>query len=321
MLSVCTPAKINLFLNIRHRRPDGFHEISSVMQAVRIWDRLDVEPHPDGLPELLFSCNVPALEADLDANLVVRAYRLFWQATGLPPLGLQVHLEKEIPTQAGLGGGSSDAAAMLVILNHLSHAGLSAEQLRALGAQLGSDVPFFISGGLALAGGRGEQIEPLPDAAADLPLVIIKPRLLQIETAAAYRQVAAQGRYEAKSPEHLLSALAAMRQKPRHTRDTGLLDSYLLNDFETVLFDVYPMLAEMARSLRQAGIRRPLLSGSGSAMLGFLPDNPAIRQKLDALFPSDQFEVAYTATWNDGLRQVASVPEPAVQAMLSTAGR
>ena len=193
MLSVLTPAKINLFLNVRRPRRDGFHEIVSVMQAVQLWDRLDVSPTLSGKPDIAFTCNIPQMEVEAASNLVVRAYELFWQVTGLPQLGLNVHLEKNIPTQAGLGGGSSDAAAMLLVLNHLSMARLSTSQLRSIGATLGSDVPFFITGGTALVKGRGEFVQPLSQEANVgrnlFPVVIIKPKRLNISNLGAWKRV------------------------------------------------------------------------------------------------------------------------------------
>ncbi len=304
MLSVQTPAKINLFLNIRPRRADGYHEVCSVMQAVRLWDRLDVTPRDDGRADIKLGCNIPALEYRAKDNLIVKTYQLFWKATGLPPLGLNVHLEKEIPMQAGLGGGSSDAAAMLIILNHLSHARLSDKELMALGAQLGSDVPFFILGGLALAQGRGELIEPLPEnLVEEQPVVIIKPVSLSIDTTLAYHRFASGGRYEARSPDHLLSALKEGKQK-RRQRNEAYLESYLLNDFERVLFPEYPLLAQIAKGMRDAGIRRPLLSGSGSAMFGFTEATHTTRKALAETFPPGQFEIFWTQTYPGGPMQL-----------------
>lgn len=306
MLSVQTPAKINLFLNIRPRRPDGYHEICSVLQAIRLWDRLDVTPREDERPDIQLSCNVPELEYRAKDNLVVKAYRLFWDSTGLPPLGLNVHLEKEIPMQAGLGGGSSDAAAMLVILNHLACAGLSSVELMKLAAQLGSDVPFFIEGGIAMVSGRGELVEPLPtNLAEELALVIIKPISLNIDTALAYHRFASAARYEVRSPDHLLLALKEGKQK-RRLRDEVELESYLLNDFEKVLFPEYPMLGQMAKKMRDAGIRRPLLSGSGSAMFGFTAAGHTVRKAIAEAFPASQYEIFWTKTYQGGPRQIAN---------------
>lgn len=312
MLSVQTPAKINLFLNIRPRRPDGYHEICSVIQAVRLWDRLDVTPRADDKRDIQFSCNIPALEYRAKDNLVVKAYHLFWQTTGLPPLGLHVHLEKEIPMQAGLGGGSSNAAAMLIILNHLTHARLSADELRQIGAKLGSDVPFFIEGGVALVSGRGELIEPLPNnLVEEQPLVIVKPLSLNIDTTLAYHRVAGIGKYEERSPEHLLNALIEGKQK-RQAREEAALESYLLNDFEKVLFPEYPILSLTAKKMREAGIQRPLLSGSGSAMFGFTEAKHTTRKALAEAFPKSQFEIFWTQTYPNGPMQIANALSPSL---------
>jgi 4-diphosphocytidyl-2-C-methyl-D-erythritol kinase len=311
MLSVQTPAKINLFLNIRTRRPDGFHEILSVMQAVRLWDRLDVTARDDERNTLFVSCNVPALERNLEHNLVAKAYNLFWEMTGLPPLGLKVHLEKGIPLQAGLGGGSSDAAAMLIILNHLSHAGLSDEQLCMVGGKLGSDIPFFIRGGLAIATGRGERIEPMPGTMLDeeLPLVIIKPHALNIDTALAYHRFASGARYEYRSPDHILTAITEGKPK-RRMRDELPFEAYLFNDFEKVLFMECPILDQMARRMKDLGVRRPLLSGSGSAMVGFIDADHAARKAIMDAFPKQQFDVLWTKTYAGGPVQMKdALPE------------
>lgn len=320
MLSVYTPAKVNLFLNIRGRRPDGFHEIASVMQAIGLWDRLDVTPRlasdaasVETVPGLRFTCNLPELADAASSNLVVKAYQLFWTETRLPRLSLNVHLEKGIPLQAGLGGGSSDAAAMLLILNQLALADLPEATLREMAARLSSDAPFFISGGRALVGGRGEMIHPLPtvDAGAEWPLIIVKPRQWGMNTAAAYRLYAERGEYDVHDPAPLLEALArtASGTSSGQTVSPPSWESLLLSDFESVLFPAYPILAQMARNLQAAGVRRPLLSGSGTAMLGFLspdPDafNTATRQTLLHAFPPDRFHIFRTATWSKGIIQV-----------------
>lgn len=309
MLSVQTPAKVNLFLNIRPRLADGYHELCSVMQAIRLWDRLDVSPLFEGKPQTIkFTCNVPELEYRAKDNLVVKAYRLFWDETGLPPLNLKIHLQKEIPTQAGLGGGSSDAAAMLLILNHLTHAHLTDDALRTLATKLGSDVPFFIKGGLALVSGKGEVVEPLPTSMVEeMGLVVVKPRNLNIDTSMAYHRFATGGRYETRSPEHILMALKEGKQK-RRLRDEVDLESYLLNDFEKVLFPEYPLLGQMARKLKEAGIRRPLLTGSGSAMIGFTEGGHTVRKAINEAFPPAGFDVFWTRTYAGGPMQTTTSP-------------
>lgn len=374
MLSVYTPAKVNLFLNIRNPRPDGYHEISSVMQAIGLWDRLDVTPIlgdianvPDVIaPGIHFSCNLMDLIRRPEENLVVKAYQLFWQETGLKPLPLHVYLEKGIPLEAGLGGGSSDAAAMLIILNHLSLAGLSEEELRKMGAKLGSDVPFFIRGGRALVTGYGDQVEPLPDTGGESSLVLIKPRQFGIATSDAYRIYDEQARYDHVDPTPLLNALSnknslplpeALSETSQHEDENGsddghepepaldraehqvasevtseandvfappAWDAHLLNDFESVLFPSYPGLSGMARKMRAAGIRRPLLSGSGAAMLGFVESDLThfrahIRPALLQAFPPEQFQIFRTATWSGGIIQVSGSFSPSLEDTAPTA--
>lgn len=305
MLSVQTPAKINLFLNIQSPRPDGYHEICSVIQAIQLWDQLDVSPREDEEKDIAFSCNVPALEEDIHQNLVVKAYQAFWRYTGKPKLGLNVHLEKGIPMQAGLGGGSSDAAAMLVVLNHLTHAGLSEDKLWEVAANLGSDVPFFISGGLALVSGRGEIVEPLPANLVEaMSLVIVKPLFINVDTSVAYQHFATNARYESRSPEHLLNALKEGKVS-RGIRDEMELSSYLFNDFERVLFPQYPEMAQIAKTMKEVGIRKPLLSGSGSAMFGFAESSPALRQAMAQAFPKNQYEIYWSQTFSGNVTQTS----------------
>jgi 4-diphosphocytidyl-2-C-methyl-D-erythritol kinase len=319
MLSVYTPAKVNLFLNVLGRRKDGFHELCSLMQAIGLWDRLDVTPRlkKDGTTSpIRFRCNLPALEQDPQNNLLVRAYYHFWQQTGLPPLALDVFLEKGIPLQAGLGGGSSDAAAMLLVLDHLAHTHLGTARLRQMATALGSDVPFFISGGRAWATGRGEIIEPLPNDPSAWPLILVKPRMLGSETAAAYRSFVARQVYRQQSPDDLLIALNVDAQQRRQEPEASFSwDQYLFNDFESVLYPQHPVLEEIVRKLKQIGVRRPFLCGSGSAMGGFIQADALqmrdeIRPALLKQFNVEHFQVLRTQTWAGGVVQAqGSMPK------------
>jgi 4-diphosphocytidyl-2-C-methyl-D-erythritol kinase len=176
-LRIATPAKINLFLEVLARRPDGFHELESVMLSVRLYDTLHFSL--TDLPEdqlTLLSCG-PGVSSSIpldERNLILKAARLLREATGCPRR-CQIRLKKRIPLEAGLGGGSSDAAAALVGLNRLWQLGLSRAELHGLAARLGSDVNFFLDSiVLGLARGRGEQIEPRP-LRGGLWLVLVKP--------------------------------------------------------------------------------------------------------------------------------------------------
>ncbi len=299
MLSVLTPAKINLFLNIRPPRPDGYHELCTVFQAIRLWDRLDIAPLPEGPPTIRFSCNLPALEAEAPANLVVKAYHLFWQKTGLPPIGLAVRLHKGIPMQAGLGGGSSDAAAMLQVLNHLAFGPLSPSALHEAATELGSDVPFFLGGGTALARGRGELLEPVASPLEDgLPLVVIKPRNVNINTGLAYHTYARMGWYEQQTPAHLLAALGR-----RGSARMAAIEATMLNDFEKFLYREYPLLAHTRNLMRDCGVRRPMVSGSGAALFGFIEEDAGLREQIALKFRPDHYQVFWSATHSGGISQ------------------
>ncbi len=155
-LTIRAPAKINLFLKILGKRRDGYHELLSLFLMVGLYDEIAFEPDPR---DLRLFVSDPALTTG-DENLVIRAARLLAQRTGLEPKA-RIRLQKNIPMGAGLGGGSSDAAAALVGLNRLWRTGLSRSDLSHLGLQLGSDVPFFLKGPSALVGGRGERILPV----------------------------------------------------------------------------------------------------------------------------------------------------------------
>ena len=178
LMELCrAPAKINLALEILGRRPDGFHEIASVIQAVGLYDELRVAP----AETLRFTCDRSAL-ASAD-NLVVRAARALQNATGCRR-GTELRLYKGIPVAAGLGGGSSDAAAALVLLNRHWHLGLTLGELSRIGATLGSDIPFFLTGPTAVVSGRGERVELLPPPPLGW-VVLVRPRQ-PLSTAVVY---------------------------------------------------------------------------------------------------------------------------------------
>jgi 4-diphosphocytidyl-2-C-methyl-D-erythritol kinase len=171
-------------------------------------------------------------------------------------------------------------------------------------------VPFFIDGGTALASGRGEDVAPLPvKFAEELSLVIIKPLNLSIDTSLAYHRFASAARYETRSPDQLLFALTQGDQK-RGVQSEADLEPHLLNDFERVLFPEYPMLAQMAKHMREAGVHRPLLSGSGSAMFGFAESSRATRKALQDYFPKEHYEIFWTQTYPGGPMQITNAVSP-----------
>ncbi len=245
-------AKVNLTLYVGHRRADGYHDVTSVMQTVSLCDTVTVER---GGGENRLNCDLPVTEKPED-NLCMRAAAAFGAALGEPVEPVTVTLEKRIPTQAGLGGGSSDAAAVLRAMRTLFAPHLTDEELETIGAALGSDVPFFIRGGTALATGRGERLSPLPTMKSGW-LVIVKPEE-SYSTAAMYRRLDEIDR-PTPPPADLTPALAA--------DDVCAIGAALYNSFEDALPEGSTVGA-IQTALTAAGALGALLSGSGSAVFG-----------------------------------------------------
>jgi 4-diphosphocytidyl-2-C-methyl-D-erythritol kinase len=246
-----SPAKLNLTLRITGLRPDGFHELESLVALVDLCDTLTVAPHEDGTYSL--TCDDPTLPSD-GSNLVLRAARALARSTGLNR-GAEFTLQKRIPAGAGLGGGSSNAALTLVMLNEVWQTGRSRAELAQVGGELGSDVPLFLHGPLCVIRGRGEHVEELP-ACLDAWAVLILPAL-QCATPAIYRAWDARPSRTVHPPlAEILSSLNA----------PDALMPLLFNDLEQPAFDVAPELAVLARAVEAAGGRRVCLTGSGSGL-------------------------------------------------------
>lgn len=251
-LTLQAPAKVNLTLLVSARRGDGYHDVSTVMQTVDLGDTLTLTGEGRGLT---LTCTDPAVPAD-DSNLVLRAARLFFAEAGLPVPDLHFRLEKRIPSQAGLGGGSSNAASALLALRTLYAPALSDEKLECMAARLGSDVPFFIRGGTMHCTGRGERIAPLPPLTAGW-FVIVKPPE-GFSTPAMYRRLD-ELPPEPVRPDGMTAAL--------ESGDIRAVAAALYNSFERA---VPPDSAVRAieDALRVHGALAAMLSGSGSAVFG-----------------------------------------------------
>ena len=249
------PAKINLFLDVVRRRPDGYHDIDTVMQAIDLFDELEIEPRRDGA--LTLACSDPTLPTD-ERNLVVRAAAALREATGCRA-GARMRLTKRIPTQAGLGGGSSDAAGALVGLNAAWGLGLPADQLRDVAAGVGSDVPFFLLGGTARCTGRGEQVEPVAGA-AQCHYVLVCPHV-KVSTAAAYRKL----RFPL-TPTGLDASMCVYNLVEGNVETVGRC---LYNRLEDPAFSIHPMLSDAKSGLAECGVFAGVcMTGSGSALFG-----------------------------------------------------
>jgi 4-diphosphocytidyl-2-C-methyl-D-erythritol kinase len=268
-MQLFAPAKINLSFAIKGRRPDGFHEIETLMAPISLADRLTIETIAGDAVGIDFSCDDPSLPAG-ENNLVVRAAKLFRETTNITT-GIRVVLEKKIPHGAGLGGGSSDAASTLLGLNELFGTGLSDSHLIELAAQLGSDVPFFIVRSAAICRGRGEIVEPtsLP---ASFRLLLLKPDF-GVPTPWAY------GRWKES------------RELPRvDYSPQEFCGVRFVNDLERAVFEKFVLLAQLKTWLRgQPEVGAALLSGSGSTVFAVLRESAdaeklaaRVRENLDA---------------------------------------
>ncbi len=272
------PAKLNLYLKVTGRRADGFHTLDSLFHTIGLFDTLTLTDRADD--RVRFSCSVAAFEgAD---NLVVRAARLMGGRA--PGRGVTVHLEKQIPAGAGLGGGSSDAAATLMALNTLWGVGLTVAELAEAGAELGSDVPFFVYGGAAHVTGRGERVNPLETTVSGW-CVLIFPGC-HVGTPAVFRGLGLE-RGQQRLTERPFDSIMT-------SADTGLQDGFwaeLGNDLESAAREIAPEIGAALEALARAGGKRARMSGSGSAVFCLAPtraEAESIRQRLNV---ADQWSV------------------------------
>ncbi len=254
-------AKINLTLDVFSKRADGYHDIASVMQTISLADTLHITRLD--APGIVFTCDAPdAPDVPTDAtNLVVRAAQAVLDAATAAgtPLngGVHLHLVKRVPSQAGLGGGSSDAATALRGVNTALDLKLSDATLKTLAAGLGSDVPFFLIGGTCAARGRGEKLTPLADA-PPFALVVVKPDA-SVSTGWAY------GELDADTARKSHRATKRMEEALRENDQARIL-AFQSNDFELPIFRHYPKLAWLHDELMMAGCHVARLCGSGAAL-------------------------------------------------------
>jgi 4-diphosphocytidyl-2-C-methyl-D-erythritol kinase len=248
-------AKINLGLRVGGRRPDGYHEITTVFQTITLHDKLTFEASQDERLEL--ACSDPEIPTG-ESNLVVRAALALRERYGAAR-GARVKLEKRVPAGGGLGGGSSDAAATLVALAHLWGIETSKAELTEIGARLGADVPFFLTGGTALGTGTGALITPLEDA-PEMHLVVVTPTA-RVSTAEAYKALGAPALTKDEGVVNLSVSRAG-------AGFSGSLREVAANDFEAVVARLEPETARARDALLGAGARWAMLSGSGSSVFG-----------------------------------------------------
>ena len=269
-LSLPSFAKINWYLRILGKRPDGYHELITVLQTVSLCDELTFDLREDG--EIVLTCDNVEIPTDL-ANLIIKAaFALQYHLRCT--LGVEITLTKRVPAKGGLGGASSNAALTLLALNVLWRAKMNIDELTPLASELGSDVPFFLTGGRCVATGTGTTISRLSDAPRQY-LIIATPNA-SVATATAYASLNAASLTTSDSDSILSSSLAELISgDSRQWR--------LRNDFETVIFEIEPEIERVKIALLEAGARGALLAGSGSSVFGVFEDEAARNRGLENL--------------------------------------
>ena len=265
-------AKINLGLNVVEKRPDGYHNLQTVFYPVPIKDALEVQVMDEAFPSN-YDCDLKvtniAIDGDEQRNLVVRAYQLLKQDFPTLPR-LHAHLWKGIPTQAGMGGGSSDCAYMLLLLNQKFHLGLTDEQLIQYAAKLGADCAFFILSCPCYAEGIGEKLQPIDVSLSGYYIAVVRPDI-PVPTKEAFSRI--QPHY----PE--INCREAVMQSVETWRKT------LVNDFEESVFALHPEIGNIKQKLYDMGATYAAMSGSGSALFGLFKKQPdALCQAFPNMF-------------------------------------
>lgn len=292
-------AKLNLALKVLGRRQDGFHELRSVFQTISLADRIQAEFTPGRRTTVELESSV-----EIADNLIVRAAQAVLEESGARGRA-RFRLEKKIPMGAGMGGGSSDAAAILLGLPALTGRPIPVPRLIALGGAIGSDVPFFLFGGTALAFGRGTELYPLAELRPEAALVVAPP--VHVSTAEAYRALDRGLTTAPPSPIiDIFQSLAWILGERRSIREQSLLCE---NDFEKVVFRKHPLLKSIKAKLSGSGAGPALLTGSGAALFGVYRSTAEAAQ-ASKLFPGEWARVVsfvtrkrYRSLWMKNLEE------------------
>jgi len=264
--SELSPAKINLFLKVLRKRRDGYHDIFSVMQPVTLYDRISIDA--DGGEGITLECRGLGVPTD-SSNLASRAAVLFLKRTGLKKR-IKITIDKHIPVGAGLGGGSSDAATVFMLMDRLFSTGLGPEELKDMAGRIGSDVPFFILKAPAVARGRGEVLERV-----NLPhfhYILINPGF-KVSTRRVYENLDLTKRSE----DNILS------YSGEFSGDPSAIKGHLVNDLEKVTCERFPEILTIKKALIESGALGALMSGSGPTVFGIFLDEGASGRAFNAL--------------------------------------
>jgi 4-diphosphocytidyl-2-C-methyl-D-erythritol kinase len=280
--SLIAPAKINLYLEIIGDRADGFHELVMILQSIELADKIHLQSNDT--QEIRLHCNHPQVPPD-KSNLAYRAAKLICDT--FPDVyanygGVNLTIEKNIPVAAGLAGGSTDAAAVLVGINLMWQLGLTQPELQDLAAQLGSDIPFCLSGGTAIATGRGEKLDPIKNI-NNLWVVLAKYNNLSISTPWAYQTYRQQySKSYLSNPEDIKSRRAEVHSSPllkaiiqQNGAEIGKL---LYNDLEKVVLPNYPQVAELRKAFAELDVLGTMMSGSGPTVFALCESEQQAQQ-------------------------------------------
>ena len=266
------PAKINLCLHVLGKRSDGYHELCMLMQRISLYDRIRIALSPE--PGVRVFC--PRLPlATGEENIAARAAGMILEIAGCAD-GVEIHIDKEIPVAAGLGGGSSDAATVLMAMNKLLGTGLSREKMMVLGLQLGADVPFFIFESTAWATGIGEKLEKA-SIFQDVWYLLVNPGFC-VSTAQVYGKL-------------LLTSARDVARLPRFSGTLEDMIGGLHNDLEQVTLRDNPVVAEIRRRMLDLGAEGALMSGSGPTVFGVFREREVARQAARAFEEGSGWEV------------------------------
>ncbi len=263
-------AKINLGLNIAAKRPDGYHDLETVFYPIPLEDALEVEPLTDlteNGSDFELHCNGVPIEGDPADNLIVKAYRLLKEEFSLPPV--RIYLQKQIPTGAGMGGGSADATFMLKLLNEQFHLRLTDDRLEELSSRLGADCAFFVRNTPVFARGIGNLFSPVTLTLRGYWLAVVKPDVF-VSTKEAFSKV-------------------TPRKPRRSVREiVGLPISewreWLVNDFEESVFSIHPAIGAVKQRLYDLGALYASMSGSGASVYGIFADEVQLDTDFDGCF-------------------------------------
>ena len=252
-------AKINLGLNVVSKRADGYHDLETVFYPVPIYDEIEIRETTETKLEI----KGQPVEGDAEKNLVVHAYRMVAERYTLPPV--HIILDKQIPMQAGMGGGSADGAFTIRLLNEQFGLGMSTAEMEQMAARLGADCPFFIQATPAYAEGIGEKLSPIPLDLSRYRMVVVKPPVA-VSTREAFSGI-------------------KVKRPARNCRDIIMqpIDTWreqLVNDFEDSIFPLYSQLADIKRRLYELGARYAAMSGSGSALFAFFDEAPSLEKEF-----------------------------------------